>query len=60
MNHLYEVSGISPVEINGNPFWFSCLGNHTDRGVWQARIHGIARVRQHLVTKPPLPKDDTN
>ena len=26
-----------------------------DRGAWQATVHGIARVRYDLVTKPPLP-----
>ena len=24
-----------------------------DKGVWQATAHGVARVRQDLVTKPP-------
>ena len=24
-----------------------------DRGTWQATVHGIARVGQVLVTKPP-------
>ena len=24
-----------------------------DRGVWQATVHGIARVRHDLATKPP-------
>ena len=29
-----------------------------DRGAWQATVHGVARVRHDLVTKPPpwLPK----
>ena len=27
---------ISPGERNGNPFQYSCLGNHMDRGAWQA------------------------
>ena len=26
-----------------------------DRGDWQATVHGIARVRRDLVTKPPPP-----
>ena len=27
-----------------------------DRGAWQATVHGVARVRHDLVTKPPLPE----
>ena len=27
----------------------------TDRGAWQATVHGVERVRHDLVTKPPLP-----
>ena len=34
----------------GNPFQYSCLENPTDRGTWQATVHGVAksqtRVRQ--------------
>ena len=26
-----------------------------DRGAWQATVHGVARVRHDLVTKPPPP-----
>ena len=26
-----------------------------DRGVWQAPVHGVIRVRHNLVTKPPPP-----
>ena len=26
-----------------------------DRGPWQATVHGVARVRHDLATKPPLP-----
>ena len=33
--------------------------NLTDRGAWQARVHGIARVRHDLVTKPPPPPHQT-
>ena len=29
------------------------LENPMDRGVWQATVHGVARVRHNLVTKPP-------
>ena len=27
-----------------------------DRGAWRATVHGVARGRQALVTKPPPPK----
>ena len=26
-----------------------------DRGAWQVIVHGIARVRHNLMTKPPPP-----
>ena len=29
-----------------------------DRGAWQATVHGVARVRHDLVTKPPPPYSD--
>ena len=37
---------------NGNPLQYSCLGNPMDRGAWRAIVHGIARVRHDLMTKP--------
>ena len=43
--------GRSPGEGNGNPLQHSCLGNPTDRGAWQATVHGVARVGHDLVTK---------
>ena len=30
--------GGSPGEGNGNPLQYSCLGNSTDRGTWQATV----------------------
>ena len=30
------------------------------RGVWQATVHGVARVEKDLVTKPPPPKTFTS
>ena len=36
-------SGRSPEEGNGNPLQYSCLGNHMDRGLWQATIHGVPK-----------------
>ena len=47
--------GISPAEGNGNPLQYSCLENPMDRGAWWAIVHGVARVRHYLVTKPPPP-----
>ena len=32
------------------------LENPMDRGVWQATVHGVTRVRHDLVTKPPPPR----
>ena len=29
--------------------------NPTDRGAWQAAVHGVARVRHDLATKPRPP-----
>ena len=47
--------GRSPGEGNGNPLQYPCLGNPMVRGVWQATVHGVTRVRHDLVTKPPPP-----
>ena len=44
-------SGRSPGKGNGQLFQCSCLGNPMDRGAWQAIAHGVAKVRQDLVTK---------
>ena len=43
-------------EGNGNPLQYSCLGNPTDRGAWQATAYGIIRVGNDLATRPPLPR----
>ena len=45
--------GRSPGEGNGNPLQYSCLENLMDRGAWWATVHGVARVRHDLATKPP-------
>ena len=47
--------GRSPGEGNGNPLQYSCLENPMDRGAWRATVHGTARVRHNLATKPPPP-----
>ena len=46
-------SGRSSGEGNDNPLQYSCLENPMDRGAWRATVHGVARVRHDLVTKPP-------
>ena len=43
---------ISPGKGNGNPLQYSCLENPMDRGAWQVTVHGVARVRHDLATKP--------
>ena len=43
----------SPGEGNGNPLQHSCLENPIDRGVWQATVPGVTRVRHDLAAKPP-------
>ena len=40
---LVPESGKSPVEGNGNPLQYSCLGNSMDRGSWQATVHGVTK-----------------
>ena len=47
--------GRSPGEGNGNPLQYSCLENPMDRGAWQPPIHGVAKIRHDLATKPPPP-----
>ena len=39
-------SGRVPGERKGNPFQYSYLGSHTDRGAWQATVHGVAESRK--------------
>ena len=53
-------SGRSPGEGNGNQLQYSCLENPMGRGAWQAAVHGVARVRHDLPTKPTNQLVDTN
>ena len=41
-------SGRSPGKGNGNSLQYSCLKNPTDRGAWQAMVHGMTRVGHYL------------
>ena len=45
---LIPGSGRSPGVENGNPLWYSCLENPTDRGAWWATIYGIEKSRMPL------------
>ena len=38
----------SPGEGNGNPLWYSCLGNPMDRGAWWAMVHGVSKSLRQL------------
>ena len=35
--------GRSPEEVNGYQLQYSGLENFTDRGAWQATVHGVAK-----------------
>ena len=43
-------SGRSPGGGGGNPLQHSCLENPTDRGAWQATVHGVAQPDMTEVT----------
>ena len=40
--------GRSPREGDGKPLQYSCLGNPTDRGDWQATVYGVAKSQTQL------------
>ena len=40
--------GRSSGEENDNALQYSCLENATDRGAWQAAVHGVAESRTRL------------
>jgi len=52
---LGSIPGLIPGKGNGNPPQYSCLENPMDRGAWQATVHGVAKLRHDLATKPPPP-----
>ena len=39
---------ICPREGNGNPLQYFCLENPTDRGAWQAAVHGVMKSQTRL------------
>ena len=41
-------SGRFPGGGHDNPLQYSCLENSTDRGAWQATVHGVAKSRTRL------------
>ena len=41
---LIPGSGRSPGGGNGNALQYSCLENPTDRGAWQATVHGVRKT----------------
>ena len=41
-------SGRSPGGGHGNPLQYSCLENPTDKGAWQATVHGVTKSRTRL------------
>ena len=45
--------GRSSGDGNGNPLQYPHLENLMDTGVWQAAVHGIARVGHDLAINPP-------
>ena len=40
---LIPRSGRSPERGHGYPLQYSCPGNSTDRGTWEAAVHGITK-----------------
>ena len=47
---LIPGSGRSPGEGNGSSLQYSCLENSTDKGVWQATVHGVTKSQTQLST----------
>ena len=45
---LIPWSGRSPGERYDNPFQYSCLKNHMDRGAWWATVHGVTKSQTRL------------
>ena len=45
---LIPGSGRSLGGGNGSPHQYSCVGNPTDRGAWQATVHGVTESQTPL------------
>ena len=45
---LISGSGRSPGEGSGAPLQYSCLGNRTDKGAWQATVQGVTKSQTRL------------
>src|SRR5574340_137191 len=45
---LIPSSGRFLGEGNGNSLQYSCLENPTDRGIWQATVHGVSKSQTPL------------
>ena len=43
--------GRSPGGGHGNPLQYSCLEDSTQKGAWQATVHGVQRVRHNLTNE---------
>jgi len=41
-------SGRCPGEGSGKPLQYPCLDNPTQRGAWQAAVHGVAKSQAQL------------
>ena len=44
-------SGRSPIEGNGNPLQYSCLGNAMHRGTWKATVHEVTKESNMSVSE---------
>ena len=49
--------GRSPGEAHGNPLQYSCLENSTDRGVWWATVHRVAKTEATCTHAQQLKSD---
>ena len=43
-----------PLEGNGNPLQYSCLGNPIDRGTWRAIVFGVTKSWTQMITHEHL------
>ena len=50
LRHSLDPPGRFPGGGSGNPLQYSCLEKSTDRGAWQATVHGITKNEIQLST----------